>query len=273
MSEIEENIPIDKMIDINGVQIHYKEAGNGKCLVLLHAAGHDLRDFDSIYDSLSKTYRVIAVDLPGHGESQVIEPPSSINILKLTEIIQGFAQIVVQEPAIYIGNSVGGYISISLALAQPDNVKGLVLINSGGFNEPSFITNNFTHLKGKEWITNLLWNIFPDLYIKIKNKYTTEILNRIKLNKNKNSVETNASIWRSFLYPEHDLREKAKQVQSPTLLIWGKRDPVIELKIGIHAAQTIPDARLELMNTGHLPFAEDPEKFLSILEPFLNTIQ
>ncbi|HMV44104.1 MAG TPA: alpha/beta hydrolase [Leptospiraceae bacterium] len=260
-------------IEIDGLKIHYREAGEGKCLVLIHAAGHSLEDFNSIFDKLKTSYRVIAIDLPGHGKSDLFDPPTFANVITLSKYIQEFSKQVVKEKAIYLGNSIGGFLSISLALASPELVKGLVLVNSGGFNEPGLIADNFTRLKGKEWITRIVWNTFPSLYIKVKNEFTKDILSRIRNNKTDNAIKTNASIWRSFLLPEHNLRERAKEIECPTFLIWGKRDPVIELKIGIQATQLIPDARLELLNTGHLPFAEDPENFFTVLKSFLETIE
>lgn len=78
-----------------------------------------------------------------------------------------------------------------------------------------------------------------------------------------------ASIWGSFLSPEHDLRARAKEVKAPTLLVWGKRDPVNPPFVGEATQKAIEGSRLEVLDTGHVVFASMPEKFLELVEPFI----
>jgi pimeloyl-ACP methyl ester carboxylesterase len=77
-----------------------------------------------------------------------------------------------------------------------------------------------------------------------------------------------AELWRSFASPEHDLRDEAPSITAPTLLIWGRRDPVIPPKIGQRIAEMIPRARLIVLDTGHVPHTTAPEAFASHLLPF-----
>lgn len=81
-----------------------------------------------------------------------------------------------------------------------------------------------------------------------------------------------SGLWRSFSSPEHDLREEAASIQAPTLVIWGKKDPVIPLKAGRTIATTIPGARLELLDTGHAPQVSDPDGFAAIFTPFAERV-
>ena len=77
-----------------------------------------------------------------------------------------------------------------------------------------------------------------------------------------------AELWGSFSSPEHDLRQGAASISSPTLVVWGKRDPVIPLKLGRRAAASIPGAELVILDTGHSPQVSDPESFAAHLIPF-----
>ena len=80
-------------------------------------------------------------------------------------------------------------------------------------------------------------------------------------------------MWRSFSHPDHDLRARARQITAPTLLIWGRYDPVIRLESdGKSAAASIPNARLWALETGHMVFAEDPDAFLAAIQPFLREV-
>jgi pimeloyl-ACP methyl ester carboxylesterase len=77
-----------------------------------------------------------------------------------------------------------------------------------------------------------------------------------------------SELWRSFASPEHDLREQAPQIIAPTLVIWGRRDPVISVKVGRRIAATIPAAQLVVLDSGHVPHTTDPQGFAAQLIPF-----
>ena len=72
--------------------------------------------------------------------------------------------------------------------------------------------------------------------------------------------------------PDHDLRERAKNLQTPTLLVWGNNDPVIPIEIGKKAEKISPNSKLMILETGYIPLAEYPEGFLKILLPFLQRV-
>jgi pimeloyl-ACP methyl ester carboxylesterase len=121
-------------------------------------------------------------------------------------------------------------------------------------------------------LTGALWNLFPSYYLKARNEYIKGILENIKKNKSENSISVNATIWRSFVSSDHDIHERAKNIQAPILLVWDKNDPVVPLEIGKKAEKIIPNSKLMILETGHIPFAEDPEGFLQILLPFLEKV-
>ena len=77
-------------------------------------------------------------------------------------------------------------------------------------------------------------------------------------------------MWRSFSAPSMDLSAEAAGCVCPTLLIWGRHDPVLSAKVaGRRAREALPHARYVELDTGHVPFVEDPPAFLEVLLPFL----
>jgi len=82
-----------------------------------------------------------------------------------------------------------------------------------------------------------------------------------------------SELWRSFASPEHDLRESATRIVAPTLIVWGRRDPVIPLRVGKRIAKTIPGARLEVLDSGHVPFTTEPKRVSSLLSAFVRQIE
>jgi pimeloyl-ACP methyl ester carboxylesterase len=81
-----------------------------------------------------------------------------------------------------------------------------------------------------------------------------------------------SELWHSFASPEHDLRADAAKITAPTLLIWGRRDPVIPLRVAQKAAAMIPEARLVVLDTGHVPHTSDPDAFAKLLVPFARSV-
>ena len=90
------------------------------------------------------------------------------------------------------------------------------------------------------------------------------------------SVSISRAVWSSFLHPEHDLRSRASlhltqgTPDLPILMIFGRYDPVISpSKDGREAHKALPNAEVHVMQTGHVPFAEAPEAFLTLVRGFL----
>ena len=82
-------------------------------------------------------------------------------------------------------------------------------------------------------------------------------------------IAIDAALWRSFTDPAHDLRARASAIRVPTLLVWGRHDPVLPRRRAAAARGALPQARYVEMDTGHVPFAEDPDGFLAAVLPFL----
>ncbi len=251
-----------------------RESGlpDGRPLILLHAAAHDHRDFDSIVVPLAKRYRVIAVDWPGHGEAPMPADPSSFGATQVADALEDLTASLDTGPAILIGNSVGGFAAARLAARQPSRVRALVLVDAGGFGDLGWIDRTFCRLKGTETVTRWLWNALPEHYLAARNPQVDAILARMRAHESAPSVALNAALWRSFLEPGHDLLGEAAKIQAPTLLVWGEKDPVLPVSDGERAAKAIAGARLVRLATGHMPFAEDPPAFLAAVMPFLESL-
>lgn len=248
------------------------ESGSGAPVVLLHANAHDHADFAPIIPALAARYRVIALDAPGHGRSEWGFAPSEITAVKIADVqAEVIGQLGLRRPVI-IGNSIGGFSALRYALQNPGNTRGLVLVNTGGFNSAGLKAKIFCNLMGFPAVAGALWNLFPRSYLRVKTPHVRTILARIGARKNTRTIAMFAAIWKSFLEQEHNLLGAAKDIAVPTLLAWGKRDFVIPLSVGRVAQRTIPQAKLHIFDTGHEPFAEASELFLEVVLPFLDSL-
>lgn len=256
-------------IQLSGGVIHYVDEGHGRPIVLLHANPGDSRDFSAIIPALSSTYRVIAMDWPGYGASTMPPQPDAVNVLSCYHVLCEFLEALSLPPAIFIGNSLGGNAAARLAARRPDAVLGLVLVAPGGFTSPNALTRAFSALQASALSVPPRW--FASLYLKCRTPTARAMLARTRdEHSHPQRIAVSRALWRSFARDENDLREEARRIRAPTLLIFGSHDPVISAKRdGHNAATSIPGAHRVCFPCGHAPFAELPEQFLAEVLPFL----
>jgi pimeloyl-ACP methyl ester carboxylesterase len=252
-------------------EIAYEKRGNGPPLLLLHANPGSHLDYEAVVGPLAAQWSVYAVDWPGYGGSQAPRPPSSASAVLYADLLPGFVAALGLERVSLIGNSLGGFAAARLAITHPDLVQALVLVDSGGFTKHNAFTRAFCAFMGSECVTKRVSGPFASYYLKNKTPTVEAMIARAKGDASEPAtVAVEAAIWRSFATPESDLRELAKRITTPTLIVWGARDPNLPIaKDGRHAREAIPDAPFEAMNTGHAPFAEDPDGFIELVLPFL----
>ncbi|PPE73618.1 alpha/beta hydrolase [Solimonas fluminis] len=249
----------------------YAEQGSGLPLVLLHSAGHDHHDFDAILPSLAERHRVIALDWPGFGESPAPQPPASLSASLVGEVLEDAVAALGLERAVFLGNSVGGMAAARLAARQPQRVRGLVLVSSGGFTPMNAVTRAFCRVQGREWVRRHTGRWFARAYLRRRNSHTAAILQRFDATHARPAtLAAHAALWRSFAEDASSVIEQARGIRCPTLLAWGRHDPVSRRGVeGRCAREAIAGARYVEFDTGHMPFAEDPPAFLRELLPFL----
>ena len=131
-----DNPPQGEFIDIDGVDLHYIERGDGPPVVLLHGNALTQADFDAcgLMDRLARNHRVIAFDRPGFGHStrprdRLWTPAVQADLLR-----RALARLSVEQPVV-VGHSMGTMVAMAMALNCPEDVRGLVLI--GGYYYPS----------------------------------------------------------------------------------------------------------------------------------------
>ena len=253
-------------------RLAYSDTGTGRPIVLLHATLHDRHDFDPVIDTLARTHRVIAVDWPGHGESD----PAAVAVTGplLADVLEDIADRLQLEQAVLVGNSVGGSAAARLAITRPHAVAGLVLVNTGGFVPNNVVTHAGCRLLGTPAITRRVLPRLVPVYMKAQTPNDRTILRKaVARARTGDGAVTAASLWRSFATPEYDLRDRAGHIKAPTLIVWGAKDPTLALRIGRATHNAIKGSQLEVLQTGHVVFSSDPAGFLAVVEPFLRRIE
>lgn len=251
------------------VAVH--STGSGEPIVLLHANGGDHRDFDAVVDRLAALHTVHAIDWPGWGDSTTTEGPTATGYAAaLPHVLQSLGG----GPFVLIGNSVGGFAAIRAAATHPELVRGLVLVNPGGFTPRWPGSVAVCRLIGWPRLASRAMRALPRLYLRRTTPAVAEIRHRAdEMSTDPHRVEAFASVWRSFAMREHDARPHARLVAVPTLLMWGRRDPVLAWTIdGRRARRALGRAQVATFPCGHQAFAEMPDEFMAEVEPFLRSL-
>ena len=115
-------------LNYKNINIHYTEIGKGKAIVLLHGFLENSSMWNEISAELSKKYRVICIDLLGHGETENL---GYIHTMEMqAELVKAVLNHLNLRKYILIGHSMGGYVALAFAKLFPKNVKGISLMNS-----------------------------------------------------------------------------------------------------------------------------------------------
>ncbi len=247
--------------------------GEGAPLVLLHAITHDRRDFDPIVPALAKSWKTIAVDWPGHGDSDMWSPPESASTAGLCDALEDLVEELDLPPAIFIGNSVGGTASVRLAARRPERVRALVLVDSGGSATPSALLSAVCWVQGHKVVRAWTGMRFARMYMKTPGPGRDDLFARMtQMRQRPGFIDMEAAMWRSFGTSQNDLSDVAPAVKAPTLIVWGTHDPVVRARVeGKRLRAMLPHAEYVELATGHVPFLEKPDAFLEQVLPFLDS--
>jgi pimeloyl-ACP methyl ester carboxylesterase len=246
--------------------ISYDVQGEGEdnTIVLLSSGAHDRHDWDELRALLPARFRTIAIDWPGHGQSPAGEGPASA--MAFADIAEQVVGQLAGGGAIVVGNSVGGFSAARLAIRRPELVRGLVIVDGGGFAGRSPLVRVFCALMSRPGFLRAIYPAFAARYMRARTDADRRALaSGIATTRQDPGLKALTELWRSFASPEHDLRSQASQITAPTLLIWGRRDPVIPLRVGRRIGRMIDGARLVVFDSGHVPHTTDPERFAAEL--------
>jgi len=247
--------------------IAYDERGEGETIVLLPSGAHSRSDYNELRALLAGRFRTVALDWPGHGESPAGSGPTSA--MACADAAEALVAAVAPQGAVVVGNSVGGFAAGRLAIRRPELVRGLVLVDSGGFAPRTPVVHAFCRLMAQPWFLRGIYPTFARRYMRPRTAADRRALAAaVATTRGEPGLGAVNQLWRSFASPEHDLRDRAGTIAAPTLVVWGRRDPVIPVRIGRRIAASIPGARLAVLETGHVPYTTDPDAFAAELVPF-----
>lgn len=249
---------------INGININYEEKGEGELIVLLHGWGSNIKLFANLIDLLSKKYKVVAMDMPGFGESQ--EPPSAWCVDDYADFVIEFLKAYNTDKVMLLGHSFGGRVIIKLNSREnlPFEISKVILVDSAGIlppksNKKSFRTRWYKFCR-TILSTGIMQKIAPEALEKLRVKYGSA------------DYVAASPLMRQVLVKtvNEDLEPLLPNIKCPTLLVWGVNDTATPLSDGEKMEKLIPDAGLvKLENAGHYSFLEQQYTFNRVMCSFM----
>ncbi len=253
-------------------------------LVVLPAANHLWQDERLILERFAPERRVFALDWPGFGASEKPDPADfAYTIQSYAEILAGWMDSLGIARAVFVGNSAGAGAAIQYAAAHPQRTLGLLLVAPAGFTPPGIVRWTATRFLGTPGVLRAMVGPFTSLYLGPTTEATRAVIDGQKERRAASdynaSIEAYAALWRSFDTPAADLSAVARDIAAPAMVLRGALDPIITEADARRAAEALGAntgkraLEVVLPNAGHLPFLQEPERFLKALEGLLATAE
>jgi pimeloyl-ACP methyl ester carboxylesterase len=275
--------PASQFVDIGGgLAIHTRDEGkrDGPALVLIHGSNASLQTWEPWVKRLGDKYRVISLDLPGHGLTGA-NPTRDYHYSNFVTVVDAvMTKLSVPRFAI-VGNSMGGAVAWHYALAHPDRVNALGLVDAAGAPAsqskqvplgfklarmplardlmlhitPRFVIDRSLHqsISHQSIITPAMIDRYWELLLFPGNRQAT--LDRFAL---KNNIKPAS-------------QDALKSLRLPVLILWGEEDGLIPVSSAAWFADAIPGAKVILYpKTGHVPMEEVPDQSAKDLDEFLS---
>lgn len=258
---------------INGMTLAFNDQGTGVPLVFLHAFPLNRTMWAAQEQALSSQFRVVTIDLRGHGESDA--PLWRYTLDQTADDVIGLLDHLSIRQAVFVGLSMGGYILFALYRRYADRVKGLVLANTRAQadtlegKEGRFQMAQAAYKNGPPAIADIM---IPKLLSPATVRTRPEFVGRVRAMIEGNQVSGIAGDLMAMA-ERPDSIPLLRQITCPTQVIAGELDmptPPADARL---MADTIPGARLAIIPAaGHLSNLEQPDLFNNIVRSFVSTV-
>ena len=265
-----ERLPIHT-VPVQGHNLAYLDVGQGRPVILIHGFGGSMWQWEHQQRPLSAEFRLITPDLIGSGLSD--KPDIEYRPDQMLDYFVGFMDALRIPQATLVGNSMGAGLAIGMALAHPDRVSQLVLIDGLPANvrervtspsiqraldtpAPSWLASFGNWLFGGVMIESVLKEIVHDPAL-----LTPAVIERSNRNRQRpGMIRPLMTVRNSLPLWETGFARRLGEIAHPTLIVWGEEDRVFPLAVGEELQRTIKGSSLvRIPNAGHIPQWERPD--------------
>jgi pimeloyl-ACP methyl ester carboxylesterase len=280
--------PDSQFIQINGLNVHYKQAGSGgTAILLLHGFGASTFSWRDVIQSLSALGTTLAYDRPAFGLTDRPMPGewsgrSPYGLDAQVDQLIGLMDAKGIKRAVLVGNSAGGAVSVAAALQYPQRVQALVLVDAAiysGGGLPQWTKPLLATPQGR-WYGPLLARQIQESGMTLlrtawhdPTKTSPAVIDGYR--KPLQVPNWDRALWELTLaQAPANLAGRLSELKMPTLVITGDDDRVVPTEQSLRLAREIPGATLALLQfCGHVPQEECPEKFLPAVVAFIKNLK
>jgi pimeloyl-ACP methyl ester carboxylesterase len=249
-------------------QLTAVRAGRGRDLVILHSLLADRHAFDPVLPELAEKFRVTLFNLPGFHGSQPVQP--ALMDAYIARIEDGFEEFKIESDSILLGNGFGGTVALAFALAHPDRLSRLVLVDAAaGFPE-----------EGKQAFRVMAQKVEGDGLGAIADIAARRVYSAPHLSQRPELVDERRAVLMKIepsafqaacaVLTEADYVTRLHGLKVPTLVVCGELDQATPPALNKLIAEKVPGARyVELPGCGHCPPLEQPQAFLGAIKSFV----
>jgi pimeloyl-ACP methyl ester carboxylesterase len=289
LSSCDSDIPVDQLkakyqkansafIDIDGVPVHYIVEGkmdDTLPIVLIHGTSASLHTWDTLSSLLQVNKKIIRFDLPAFG----LTGPNRLNQYNFNfynQFLDQFLSKLNVTQCIVAGNSLGGSIAWNYAIASPNKVKQLILLDASGYPKKDEKGSLGFKLAAIPVLNQALKHISPISLIRksLEDAFYNKALVTDKMVRQYHDLllrdGNRGAVLELFQHPMKPDTTMIKTINQSTLIIWGKEDQLISFKNATLFKQDIRDSRvLVLDKVGHIPMEEAPKQVAKAILEFI----
>lgn len=259
---------MSQYIEYRSQNIHYTDTGKGPVLVLLHGFTESLQIWDAFAAEFSRSFRVICIDLPGHGRTANFSAVHTMEFM--AEIVYAVLSFCRVQQCVLLGHSMGGYVALAFAQQHPEMLKGLILFHSQVDPDDDEARRNrertieLVRLNRSGFLNQFI----PDLFA----PSNRERLNReIEILKNQAGSISGKGLIAALegMKTRRGWRDVLASLPAPVLFIAGKQDSRIPFsKVMEQLALPKQAEALLLDEAGHMGYLEAPKVTLGSIRDF-----
>ena len=265
--------------EVAGIGTRYMMAGQGPPVVLIHGLGSSAATWERTVPALAERYTVYALDMPGHGDSE--KPDIAYSLDAGIDYLDAFLDALDVPRTALVGNSMGGLLSLGMALERPERVTRLALVDAAGLGrELAFLlrlasvpvvgelmrrSSVFGYarslMRKASTEGRVTWSVLVDALrgARIPPEASRAELSALRHGANFRGVRS-----------DYILLDRLPELAMPLLIVWGAQDKVLPVAHAYAAARTCPSAQTVVLDRcGHWPQLEQSDEFNRILEAYL----
>lgn len=251
--------------------------GDGPPVVFVHGLGGSWQNWLEQLPAVARHRRVVALDLPGFGGSEL--PDAPISITGYADTVEALCDHLDLGPVVVVGNSMGGFISADLAIRHPDRVTRMVLIDAAG------ISTSDLRRQPLRTLARVLAGVAPTpgvtspalrrpLTLQLAwgaiARHPTRLARDLLAEQSAGGAGAPAYELALEALLDYDFRDRLPEIGCPTLVVHGTNDMLVPVGDAHEFARLVTDARLVILeDTGHVPMLERPRVFNHHLLEFL----